>query len=145
MIDVKITPAVEADAAKISALILRAIRLTNASDYKSSEINAICENFTTEMVLSKMAQRDVFVARLDREIVGTVSLGDGKLHSMFVEPIHQNTGIGVKLAMYLEQHAMDVGLSTLRLSSSLTARSFYEKLGYQLLNFNNAPLAQHMR
>ncbi len=79
-----------------------------------------------------MAERDVFVAKLDGQIVGTVSLGGGKLHSMFVEPSHQGKGIGIKLVEHLEAHAANVRLVTLWLSSSVTARPFYEKLNYQL-------------
>jgi putative acetyltransferase len=127
------------DATALSALIQNAVRTSNARDYPQAIIELICENFTQDMVIEKMAQRDVFVAVRDHVIVGTISLGDGKLHSMFVEPRLQGEGIGRCLVKHLERHAVSRGLSVLRLSSSITAKLFYEKLGYELVQFEERP------
>jgi putative acetyltransferase len=111
------------DATALSALIQDAVRTSNSRDYTPATIDLICANFTRDMVISKMAQRDVFVAVCDCDIVGTISLGNGKLHSMFVEPQRQGKGIGRRLVTHIEKHAISSGLSALRLSSSITARS----------------------
>ena len=60
------------------------------------------------------------------------SRGD-RLRSLFVDPGLQQAGIGARLVAHLEAHARKVGVSELRLSSSLTARGFYERLGYRLI------------
>jgi putative acetyltransferase len=127
------------DATALSALIQDAVRISNSRDYNPATIELICANFTREKVIEKMAQRDVFVAVSDHSIFGTVSLGNGKLHSMFVEPRRQGEGIGRSLVKHLERHAVSSGLSALRLSSSITARPFYEKLGYELVQFQERP------
>jgi GNAT superfamily N-acetyltransferase len=127
------------DAAALSALIQGVVRTSNSRDYNPATIELICANFTHNKILSKMAQRDVFVAVHFSEIVGTVSLGNGKLHSMFVEPKRQGLGIGRRLVRHLERHAFNSGLSALQLSSSITAKPFYEKLGYQLVTFEERP------
>src|SRR5262249_39633860 len=119
----------------LSTLIQAAVRTSNSRDYNQATIELICANFTRDKIIEKMAQRDVFLAMSDRGILGTVSLGNGKLHSMFVEPRHQGQGVGRSLVEYLERHAILSGLFDLRLSSSITARPFYEKLGYELVQF----------
>jgi len=116
-----IRSAVLEDALKISVLIQRAIRETNASDYSPAVIDLTCANFTSERVVQKMAVRDVFVATIDTVIVGTVSFGGDKLHSLFVDSRHQHQGIGSRLVRHVEAHAVARGLNVLRLSSSIAA------------------------
>lgn len=130
----------ETDVSAIAKLAERTIRISNAADYDAATIEAICRNFTPALVLEKMASRDVFVAQISSgDICGTVSLGNGKLHSLFVDPNRQRRGIGRQLVAHLEQHARHGGLTELHLSSSLTARPFYALLGYQDIRFEPRP------
>lgn len=135
MTGLTIRAAIPADAPALSGLIQRAVRTTNAPDYTSEIIDLICANFTPERVIQKMAEREVFAGVCDNAIAGTVSLGGGKLHSLFVDPHIQRRGIGVRLVDHLEKHAAANGHRELWLSSSITARRFYERLGYQLRKF----------
>lgn len=131
-----IRPAGPTDAEALSALILHTVRISNAADYDADTITAISRNFTPALVLEKMASRDVFVAHtVSGDICGTVSLGNGKLHSLFVDPDFQRNGLGRRLVVHLEQHARTTGLTDLHLSSSLTARPFYARLGYRDIRF----------
>lgn len=140
MTDVSIRLATRDDIAHLSALIIRTVRVSNVADYSAASIEVICANFTPEKVLEKMAVRDVFVA-LDKDGApcGTVSLGnirsaDGQLHSMFVAPERQKAGIGRLMVTHLERHAREAkALDNMWLFSSLTARAFYERLGYTML------------
>ena len=127
------------DATALSVLIQGAVRVSNARDYDPATIELICAKFTRDRVIAKMAGRDVFVAVSERDVLGTVSLGKGQLHAMFVAAERQGQGIGRRLVQHLEQHARSRGLSALRLSSSITARPFYEKLGYQFVEFEERP------
>jgi len=61
----------------------------------------------------------------------TVDLGDGKLHSLFVDPVFQGAGFGTELVERLEAHAIMAGLRELHLSASIAARRFYESRGYR--------------
>ena len=132
---IHIQSATAEDASDLSALIQAAVRISNSGDYDPATVELICANFTRDKVIEKMALRDVFVAVCNRDIVGTVSLGNGKLHSMFVEPNRQRKGIGRRLVDHLEKHAVNSGHAELKLSSSITAKPFYEKLGYELVKF----------
>jgi putative acetyltransferase len=150
MANISIHRAANEDAADISALALRAIRITNAHDYTPAEIEATCNHFTIAKVLEKMLVRDVFVAIRDGRILGTISLGGGKLHSLFVDPVVQGQGIGRTLVAHLEAHARQQGLTRLWLSSSITAGPFYAKLGYhafalhELKDFPAVPMEKTM-
>jgi len=135
MDNLAIRTATTTDAPELSALIQRAVRVTNSPDYAPAIIELICSNFTSEKVIEKMAERDMFAATYDNTIVGTISLGQGKLHSLFVEPRLQRQGIGAGLVRHLEKHAAAAGLAVLWLSSSITARPFYEGFGYLLHKF----------
>jgi len=135
MTDFSIRAATIADGRAISALIQRTVRETNFADYPPEIIELICSNFSPEKVISKMQERDVFVCHRDNQCVGTVSIESNKLHSLFVEPNLQRQGIGTRLVMHLEQYAADKGLAELQLSSSITARPFYEHLDYLLIRF----------
>jgi ribosomal protein S18 acetylase RimI-like enzyme len=48
----------------------------------------------------------------------------------------QGRGVGARLVAHLEAHARKAGLGELQLSSSITARGFYERLGYRLIRFD---------
>lgn len=70
-----------------------------------------------------------------QEIVGTVVMkpvSDSliKLRQMAVSPDIQNGGIGRKLVMLAEQNARDKGFKTISMTARISAKGFYERLGY---------------
>jgi putative acetyltransferase len=133
MNDLVIRNARPADAAAISTLVQRTVRMSNGKDYPSQAIELIVANFATDKVGQRMAERDVFVCQKGDRIIGTIALGGDRLRSLFVDPELQQAGIGARLVAHLEAHARKVGVRELSLSSSLTARGFYERLGYHLI------------
>jgi putative acetyltransferase len=137
MIDLQIRMATPADTPALSALVQRAIRTSNSADYAPAIVEAMCANFEPDKVLERMAVRDVFAAVLDGGIIGTVSfsLPRTKLYSLFIEPRLQRSGTGQRLVRHIEQHAMGRGCMSLQLSASITARPFYERLGYETITF----------
>ena len=133
MSDLVIRNAGRDDAAAISALVQRTVRISNGRDYPPQAIELIVANFAPDKVGQRMAERDVFVCQRGDRIVGTIALGGEQLRSLFVEPGLQQAGIGARLVAHLETHARKAGVRELRLSSSLTARGFYKRLGYRLI------------
>ena len=125
------------DAPALGALVQRAIRASNSADYPPAIIEAMCANFETDKVLGRMAVRDVFAAVHDGAIIGTVSfsLPRSKLYSLFIDPRAQRGGIGQRLVRHIEQHAAGLGCTLLQLSASITAKPFYERLGYETITF----------
>jgi N-acetylglutamate synthase-like GNAT family acetyltransferase len=133
MKDLVIRDAGADDVAAISALVQRTVRISNGRDYPPPAIDLIVANFAPDRVGQRMAERDVFVCQMGDRIVGTIALGGDRLRSLFVEPGLQQAGIGARLVAHLEAHARKAGVRELKLSSSLTARGFYERLGYRLI------------
>ncbi|GEP58695.1 GNAT family N-acetyltransferase [Reyranella soli] len=133
MKDLVIRSAGPDDTAAISALVQRTVRISNGKDYQAQAIELIVANFAADKVGQRMAERDVFVCQQGDRVVGTIALGGDRLRSLFVDPELQQVGVGARLVAHLEAHARKVGVRELSLSSSLTARGFYERLGYRLI------------
>jgi GNAT superfamily N-acetyltransferase len=137
--DYQICAASAADAPLISALCQKTIRQSNAADYSADEINAVCEDFSVEKVMSCMLRRYVVVLKHHGLIAGTVSLDKDKLHSLFVSPELQGFGYGAILVEYIENYARKSGVASMCVSSSITAQGFYKRLGYQAEGRNTHP------
>lgn len=137
----RIRAATPADAPAMSSLIRRTVSVSNTADYSPAVIEHLLEEFAPAKVAERMEGRDVFVLCVEESMVGTISLGlaAGKLHSMFVDPDRQKQGFGRQLVDHLEHHAASKGFQEIVVSSSLTARPFYEKLGYVSEAFEEKP------
>jgi N-acetylglutamate synthase-like GNAT family acetyltransferase len=133
MSDHVIRAATADDVPAISALVQHTVRISSGRDYPPKAVELIVANFAPARLGQRMAERDVFVCLKGGRIVGTIALGAERLRSLFVYPELQGTGIGARLVAHLEAHARRVGVRELKLSSSLTARGFYERLGYRLI------------
>jgi hypothetical protein len=79
------------DAAAISALVQRTVRVSNAADYPAHAVELIFANFAADKIAERMTQRRTFVALTGGRIVGTIALGAGRLRTPFVEPELQGT------------------------------------------------------
>jgi predicted N-acetyltransferase YhbS len=129
--DFTIRDARKDDAVGISQVIITALRETNAKDYPATVIAQVEKSFSSVAVQALMEQRNVFVALLDEELVGTASLDGAVVRSVFVAPTHQSKGIGRQLMAAIEKAAMDAGIPLLTVPSSVTAERFYSRLGFK--------------
>jgi ribosomal protein S18 acetylase RimI-like enzyme len=78
-------------------------------------------------------EKQLYVAVYNDQVVGTgmIDIETGKLDAIFVHPSRMRNGIGRKIVYYLEVIAMEHGLETLSLESTLNAASFYRACGYE--------------
>ena len=118
------------DASAISQVVIAALRHSNAQDYPPTVIAQVVEHFSPAAIRQLLAQRQVYVATLQQQIVATASLDQDVVRSVFVEPGHQGRGIGQQLMAVIHAAATEAGLEQLRVPSSLTAEGFYRRLGY---------------
>jgi GNAT superfamily N-acetyltransferase len=116
--------------AALGRMIRDAIAVTNSRDYAPPIIRALMESFSDPEVERRMRERLVYVATIEGELVGTASLAGARVHSVFVAPSRQGQGIGASLIAFIEKVASREGHEQLELTSSLTAVTFYRKLGY---------------
>lgn len=77
-----------------------------------------------------MGKRQMYVAVFKQQIVGTASLDQAVVRSVFVSPLFQGRGIGQQLMARLKQAAVAAQITELRMPSSLTAESLYAQLGF---------------
>ncbi|MCA1427253.1 MULTISPECIES: GNAT family N-acetyltransferase [Bradyrhizobium] len=125
-----IRPALDDDAAAISAVILRALRETNAKDYTAEIIARIEPSFGPDAVRRLIGQRTVFVATIGGRLVGTASLDGSVVRTVFVAPDVQARGIGKLLMAEIERTARERNIPSLTVPSSVTAETFYARLGF---------------
>ena len=122
------------DIPALQRLIGRSIRQLNAKEHSAESMELVCALFTEERLHRDLNRRDMFILENHELPIGTISLGDGKLHSLFVEAEQAGKGYGSQLVCYIEYFARSRNLRKLSLNSSLTAVPFYEKLSYIKLN-----------
>ncbi|WP_128929109.1 GNAT family N-acetyltransferase [Bradyrhizobium guangxiense] len=129
--DCTIRPAHDDDAGDISAVILRALRETNAKDYTDAIIARVERSFSADAVRQLIGKRTVFVATLGNRIVGAASLDDSVVRTVFVAPDVQARGIGKLLMAEIERTARARNIPSLTVPSSVTAETFYARLGFK--------------
>ncbi|HEY3598111.1 MAG TPA: GNAT family N-acetyltransferase [Paraburkholderia sp.] len=61
---------------------------------------------------------------------GMLTEETGKIDAIFVLPFHMGRGIGMHMMLFLENLALEYGLSALTLESSLNAAPFYRRCGF---------------
>ncbi|OOC64649.1 GNAT family N-acetyltransferase [Brucella intermedia] len=125
-----IRSAYEADAEDISSVIISALRETNANDYSPEIIARVEQSFSAVAVRRLIKNRTVFVAIRNGEIVGTASLDGKVVRTVFVSPANHGQGVGTQLMAEIVQTARASGIAVLTVPSSITAESFYSKLGF---------------
>jgi len=128
--NITVRPAREDDANAISGVILQALRETNAKDYPDEIIERIGRSFSPEAVRELIAKRTVFVALDGNRVVGTASLDGSVVRTVFVAPDVHARGIGKLLMGEVERTARGRNIQALTVPSSITAESFYAKLGF---------------
>lgn len=125
-----IRPARPDDAEGISRVIVAALRETNAKDYSAEVIAHVERGFSPSAVSDLLAQRLVFVAINDDNVVGTASLDGRVVRTVFIEPSWQGRGIGRALMTEVARAAVERAVAILAVPSSVTAEPFYAKLGF---------------
>lgn len=119
-----------ADATDISRVIIASLRKTNAEDYSQDIIERVEKSFSPTAVSELIGKRKVYVALVNRDIVGTASLDGRVVRTVFVAPGNQRQGIGRKLMEAVEKAARDEKIDVLSVPSTITAEAFYAGLGF---------------
>ena len=131
------------DAAQACQVLVRSIREICAKDYGYDEaiLTPWCANKTVENVTAWIASPDHYfpvaeVSPLGIVGVGLLSVATGQIALCYLVPEVLHQGVGKRLLTAMEAHAKTAGHPQVTLISSITARPFYLRNGYQA---NGAP------
>lgn len=125
-----IRPAVPAESDTITELVRETIKAVYPKYYPAGAVEFFLAHHKPEKIVSDIEAGKVYVTERDGVIVGTVTIDGNGIERLFVEPSKQGNGYGGKLIDFAEN--MIFGYSeTVRLDSSLPAKSIYIKRGYK--------------
>jgi GNAT superfamily N-acetyltransferase len=119
----------KSDAECISEIIWAALDINNSKDYGSDVLHSMKKEYTSEHILALSQKRTFLVAEDVGGIIGVGGLEGSHICSVFVDPSQQGKGVG-RLIMQKLEFLAKKKYSSVFLHSSLTAKSFYNKIGY---------------
>ncbi|HHP0480863.1 GNAT family N-acetyltransferase [Vibrio campbellii] len=126
----------EEDAPTLWALFFNTVRNVNRRDYTEQQVKAWAqEGFDSQLWLKKMISIQPFVAELDGVIVGYSDVQpSGLVDHFFCHHEYQGQGVGRALMTHVLKQAAVKGLDRIYSEVSITARPFYEHMGFTVVN-----------
>jgi GNAT superfamily N-acetyltransferase len=118
------------DAEIVSHLIRKTLNEINSKFYPQSVIQFMSNEYSPQFLIKISQERDFLVAILDDKIVGSATLFNDYIGTVFVHPEYQGKGIGTSLMQHIERLAKRKKINTLQLEASINSVNFYTKLGY---------------
>src|SRR5438105_14597121 len=138
------------DAAEACTVLRRSITELCYEDHCNNEgfLEAWLSNKTVANVTRWILQEDVFVADGDGTIMGVAAMNrTGKITLNYVSPDFRFRGVSRALVHAMEANMRALSIPVSILESTISARGFYEKLGYQpteeivILSLTGTPVA----
>ena len=126
----------EEDAPTLWALFFNTVRNVNRRDYTEQQVKAWAqEGFDSQLWLNKMISIQPFVAELNSVIVGYSDVQpSGLVDHFFCHHEYQGQGVGRSLMTHVLKQAAVKGLDRIYSEVSITARPFYEHMGFTVVN-----------
>ncbi|UTZ37691.1 GNAT family N-acetyltransferase [Vibrio campbellii] len=126
----------EEDAPTLWALFFNTVRNVNRRDYTEQQVKAWAqEGFDSQLWLKKMISIQPFVAELDGVIVGYSDVQpSGLVDHFFCHHEYQGQGVGRALMTHVIRQAEAKGRDRIYSEVSITARPFYERMGFTVVN-----------
>lgn len=125
----------EADALVLLKLFCDTIHIVNSKDYSPDQIQ-IWGNFDKkkERWKESFQNKDIFICESNHQIVGFCELEpSGHIDRFYIAHTHIGKGVGKILFHTLKEKALTLGLTSLSVEASITARPFFEKMGFSLV------------
>lgn len=120
-------------------LFIDTVHTVNCADYTPDQLGAWApaDEEGVRRIVDKLAASYVLAARDGGALVGFGSLGaDDELDMLYVAAGYTHQSIGRMLVCALEEEALRRGACELKTYASITARPFFERLGYYVASEN---------
>lgn len=131
------------DAAPVSALIARTLRISNAADYPPEEIESLVARMHPGYILERAGGTHFYVAEENDAILGCGAIGpffgredESILLTIFVLPECQGQGVGRRIVETLERDEYGQRARRIEIPASITGLPFYRRLGYEFKDGN---------
>lgn len=132
----------EKDAKEVSELIIKTLRTSNIKEYSKDYIEKGVRILNSENIKQKAKNRHFYVVCHGEKIIGCGSIGydedknESCFYTIFVLPEYQKKGVGRLIVENLENDEYATKSKKIIVPSSITAKSFYLKLGYFYKDYN---------
>ncbi len=127
------------DIPAIQGVIRRSLTQVNTRDYPDHVIRFMITHYSADRIEEIIDRGDQFVLEEEGKVVLTGALMENEIIGLFSEPTLMGHGHGRRMMTFLEAELAERGRERVILHASLTARSFYEGLGYQMVNEEEDP------
>lgn len=127
--------ATDEDYDRIAQLFRETILHVNIRHYSSEQVKVWSDRVKDKpRWLRKITDQYFLLVEEGEELLGCGSITpDGYLDMMYVSHLHQGKGIARLLIEKLEAFALEQQLTLIRSDVSLTARPFFERMGFRVL------------
>jgi len=133
-----IRPYQPADIEQIVHLYFDTVHTINQRDYTEAEVNAWAPEIPDAVQwAARYKTRITFVAEENTTVAGFAELEpNGHIDCFYCHQAYQRQGVGTLLYNRLEQEARSLGLVRLFTEASITAKPFFEQIGFQTIHQN---------
>jgi putative acetyltransferase len=123
------------DTGVLARLFFDTIHIINSVDYLPEQIAAWApEPADLDHWRTRLSHHVVFVAENDTDVVGFATFeANGHLDHLYVHYRFQRQGVGSALCERVEQEARFNGIHHIFTEASITARPFFEHVGFQMI------------
>lgn len=133
------------DLKKIQKLFVETVKSVNSRDYSSEKIATWASRGNDNNFWNyKLNEEHFFVAEFEGELVGFTSITDlGYIDFMYVHKYYQRIGVGRALLSMVEEVADELDVEELYSHVSITARPFFESLGFKVMEEQQRKVNEH--
>ena len=122
------------DSAAVARLHRDTIRNINSKDYPPEQVAVWAKRSTARRMKKSLKDRQRYVAIEKNRIVGFGDYKkDGEMSGLYIHKDYIGKGAGSKLLNKMETEAAKRGIREFHTISTITARNFYEKHGYHVV------------
>jgi len=135
----------ESDLDQLVRLISETIGISYAEAYPPRAVQFLKDFHSEKNIADRSKTGTTLVVEEDGELAATGSLVGGEIRAVFVHPRLQKCGRGKMLMKALENEARASGVTEIGLRISLPSKSFYERLGYRVVEAKSIDVGEGQR
>lgn len=123
----------------ISRLFRKTIKTVNSSDYDPVQLQVWSSKYEDQNWWLEKIKNDYFIVAEDsRKILGFCSVSPkGSLDLLYVHKDFQGNGVGSALMNEIDQYFANLNIREISSEVSITAKAFFEKMGFYLIGRQN--------